>query len=259
MSAGPIRINSAAGRPLAGALTTPTGSPRGAVVICHGMLSDMTSAKHVALAERLSAAGWLALRFDFTARGASLALNPGWQPGRIRYSDQTADLAGALATMRARLPEGAPLAVVGSSMGGATSLLTAALEAAPLAALATIAAPARPATPRSQRFTPEVEARWRRDGRLDFDGVMVESGYLDDAAAHDVLAAAAAHPTTPKLFVHGLADDLVPPTDARELAEAAGPSAALLELPGADHRLSDPADLERAIAAIVAHIDRAGT
>jgi fermentation-respiration switch protein FrsA (DUF1100 family) len=60
-------------------------------------------------------------------------------------------------------------------------------------------------------------------------------------------------PPRPLLIVHGANDDVVPITDARELADAARPTAELRILVGAGHMLlHDP----RAIALLLGWFDR---
>ena len=60
-------------------------------------------------------------------------------------------------------------------------------------------------------------------------------------------------PPRPLLIVHGANDDVVPITDARELADAADASAELRVLAGAGHMLlHDP----RAIALLLGWFDR---
>jgi uncharacterized protein len=69
------------------------------------------------------------------------------------------------------------------------------------------------------------------------------------------LRAAAALAPRALLIVHGADDDIVPLSDARELADAAGPGAELRVLPGAGHRLrADP----RALALLEGWLERQG-
>jgi putative redox protein len=93
-------------------------------------------------------------------------------------------------------------------------------------------------------------------------GVITSDGYPADVAAWGAAfsalrpaAAAAAMGRRPVLIVHGAEDDAVPVSDARTLAEAAGPQAELRILPGAGHRLrADP----RAVALLVGWLERQG-
>jgi len=69
------------------------------------------------------------------------------------------------------------------------------------------------------------------------------------------LRAAASLAPRSLLVVHGAEDDVVPVSDARQLADSAGPGAELRVLPGAGHRLrADP----RAIALLVGWLERQG-
>ena len=60
------------GQALSGVLHHPEAStPRGGVILCHGMESDKESDKLVLLSRELAGRGLLALRFDFACAGKS--------------------------------------------------------------------------------------------------------------------------------------------------------------------------------------------
>src|SRR5688572_30743095 len=71
----PVTMRSRRGARLAGLLHLPAGreSPAGCptVVLCHGMESTKEGTKHQALAARLTALGYVCLRFDFSYVGES--------------------------------------------------------------------------------------------------------------------------------------------------------------------------------------------
>ena len=71
----PLRLASRRDVRLAGLLHLPAGvaavAGRPAVVLCHGMESTKDGTKHRALAARLSARGYVCLRFDFSYVGES--------------------------------------------------------------------------------------------------------------------------------------------------------------------------------------------
>jgi len=91
-------------------------------------------------------------------------------------------------------------------------------------------------------------------------GVITSAGFPTDIAAWGSAfstlrpaEAAASMRSRPLLIVHGAEDEAVPVSDARTLAEAAGPGAELRILPGAGHRLrADP----RAVALLVGWLER---
>lgn len=244
-----VAIPVAAGLELAGRLHLPERPPAAGVVICHGMLSHKDSDKHLALAQRLCAAGLAALRFDFQGRGQS--------PGdmlELTYSRQLVEARAAAALLR-RDAGVRRLGLAGSSMGGAVAVLLAASGEPPVAALATMAAVGRPGRLGERMIDAEQLAAWQRRGWIDFDGQRVGWAWLEDGRRSDVIAAAG-RIGCPWLLLHGERDEVVPPEDGRLLAAAAGGRAALELVAGADHRFSDPALRERAVARVADFLSR---
>jgi NTP pyrophosphatase (non-canonical NTP hydrolase) len=123
-----VRFPSTGGYDLVGLWTDPprgdgsARAARAAIVCAHGMLSSKESDKFQVLAERMWREGVACLRFDMSGRGES-----GGDPSRILYSQETLDVASAVAFARAR--GRSEVALCGSSMGGAVSVLYAALDA----------------------------------------------------------------------------------------------------------------------------------
>jgi uncharacterized protein len=119
---------------LSGRLRRPDGAPRGVAVLSHphpAFGGNMDVWLLPRLAERLAAAGWLALRYDVRGVGAS---QPG--PGRWDGATEHLDLAGAIdrAVAEVAPPAGAvspapgdaaalPLVVIGWSFGALLGLL----------------------------------------------------------------------------------------------------------------------------------------
>src|SRR2546421_1679313 len=90
----------------------PTGEPRGAVVIMHG-LKDY-SARYAHLAARLQADGYAVFAFDLRGHGRS----EGPRVAPDDWNDYVDDLDRFLATVEQRVP-GKPVFLFGHSMGGA--------------------------------------------------------------------------------------------------------------------------------------------
>ena len=204
------------------------------VILCHGMEASKEGVKSVRLATALAAAEVNALRFDFSYVGESEGdfLD-------LTVSGEVDDLAGAWRFARSRLS--GPLGVIGSSLGGTVALLFAA-EEPDVAALATIAAVAHPG--RRARALPDHErARWRRDGSYDLHGIRVGAAFLDDVERLDVLARIGAV-RCPLLLTHGTADAVVPCADADAIAERVAGPCSVRRYAGADHRFSDPVQLD---------------
>jgi pimeloyl-ACP methyl ester carboxylesterase/NTP pyrophosphatase (non-canonical NTP hydrolase) len=243
-----VRFSSTGGYDLAGLWTDPprgdgsAPAARAAIVCAHGMLSSKESDKFQALAERMWREGVACLRFDMSGRGES-----GGDPSRILYSQETLDVASAVAFVRAR--GRSEVALCGSSMGGAVSVLYAALDAS-VRAVATLAAVSRPGHFARQMPEPE-RARTLARGYFEYDGVRIHADYLEDAEASDVLEAAARLATSGRalLVLHGDADTVVPVEDGRLLAGAG--RGRLVTVEGADHRFSREADFERVLGHLV--------
>jgi hypothetical protein len=122
-------------RRLDGRLALPATARSGAVV-CHPHPlygGSMDNPVVVATAAALAGAGRATLRFDFGGVGRS-------QGGHGGGPDEVRDVQNAAASLRARLPTGAPLVLVGYSFG-AWAALTAAGETPDLAHVVAIAPP----------------------------------------------------------------------------------------------------------------------
>lgn len=243
-----VTFPSRRGSRLAGVVHAPrAGTARGAgVLLCHGMESTKEGSKLKLLGARLSSAGFTVLRFDFSYVGES--------EGKfedLTFRGEVEDLTGAFAFLRSRVA--GPIGVAGSSMGGAVALLHAAEEPG-VRALATIAAVARPARALAELRPPEIE-RWRSEGTFALGGVRLRSTFLEDVETLDVLGACA-RIRCPTFIAHGDADRVVPHSDAEEIAGALAGEHRLEIYPGADHRFSRPADLERLIGDCAAWLDR---
>lgn len=217
----------------------PTSASRGAVILCHGMESDKNSEKLIYLSEALASRGILALRFDFSFVGESSA-----KFEDITYSGEVEDLGAAYAFVQNRDP--GKIAILGSSMGGSVALLFAAEEPA-VAALVTVAAPVHPEQFPRRILTPKQIDQWRNQGFTLYHGQRLNVSLLHDLEKINVCEAVK-RITCPVLIVHGDADELVPVKEAHELHGCLNHLKHLLVLRGGDHRLSNPAIMQRAIA-----------
>jgi pimeloyl-ACP methyl ester carboxylesterase len=189
---------------LAYALFRPDGEPSGGVVVLHGAGSQKEN--HFDFARACRAAGLAAVVFDQRGHGASGGALDG------RAIDDVATIAGLL-------PDGGPVALRGSSMGGWLALAAAGAVAA--AAVVAIC-------PASS----DQLARGLRDGRFDFGADPATLAPLLESV--DLTAAAAALGDR-LLLMHAEGDESVPVEQSRAL-HAAAPDSRIEVVPGGDHR-----------------------
>jgi putative redox protein len=199
------------------------------------MESTRGGTKQTAIVERFVPLGWTVLRFDFSFVGES--------DGKFEdmtISGEVSDALGALDFLDDYTPTATVL--LGSSLGGAVALLTAAQEQDRVNAVATIAAVGDAAI-FTEGLTPREIADWRKTGRRRWrDGVM-KSTFLKDVESIDILAAVR-RIRQPLLLMHGTADDVVPFEHAERIAAAASGSVRLEAFPGVGHRFEEPKALE---------------
>lgn len=226
----PFSITSG-GQNLAARLHVCVDQPRARVVIAHGLFSSMASDKLTNLARFICRAGCLVLQFDHSGCGDS--------SGDISQTTLSSRRDEFVAAVRALEGEGdAPLIYIGSSMGG-TAAAMAANVVPPLCSVLWSApwdwfelmenigdqadAPKLPLMPR------DIQGH-------DLDGVL---GRLANAC-----------------FIHGELDEVVPVAQARRGYQLAREPKDLLIIPGADHRISDPADQKTAFQHTLDWINR---
>ncbi|MEA2659538.1 MAG: hypothetical protein QOF64_2134 [Candidatus Binatota bacterium] len=207
------------------------------------MESNKNSEKLVDLGTALAERGILALRFDFAYVGESDV-----KFEDITYSGEVDDLRAAYALVQSRRP--GKTAILGSSMGGTVALMFAAQEPQ-VAALVTIAAPLHPENFPKRILTPAQIQKWRELGFTTYHGQRLNASLLDDLEQLDVVESAR-RIGCPVLILHGDADDVVPVAEAYELAACLTATKRLEIFKDTDHRLSDSAVMQRAMAAALA-------
>jgi uncharacterized protein len=234
-----VVFRNARGHKLVGIVHHLTTQPTAAVILCHGMESSKESEKIVGLARQLSQRGILALRFDFAGSGASEG-----KFEHVTFSGEVDDLRAAYQVVVKYPPK--KIGVFGSSMGGTVALLFAA-EEKNIAALVTLAAPVHPERFTERFLTPEEAREWRERGYIIYHGRRLNVSLLEDGEKLAV-AEAARKIFCPALVIHGDRDDTVPVEEGRELYAALGGAKKLRILEGANHRLTEPAELQTAVA-----------
>jgi alpha/beta superfamily hydrolase len=236
---------------LAGFLAEPavvqaTGRRRG-LVLCHGFPAGPRGAStsgetYPELAASLAnATGWTVLTFNFRGTGESA--------GDFSLGGWLTDLRAAVDRLTGAVDAGVWLA--GFSVGGALALCVAG-EDERIRGVASLAAPAD-----FEAWAAEPAAFLGHAREL---GVIRKSGFPADFAAWAAelsearpLQSISKIPPRPVLLVHGDNDDVVPLSDGRALADAAGGEVDFRVVAGGSHRLRhDP----RATALLQGWLDR---
>ncbi|APE36858.1 alpha/beta hydrolase [Nocardia mangyaensis] len=103
----------------AAAHSSNAGSPRGSVLLVHGITVDLDEGggMFVRLADQLVAAGFDVLRFSFRGHG-----NSAGTPRGVTVSGECLDLQAAVEEIRARFP--GPLSIVAASFGAVATALS---------------------------------------------------------------------------------------------------------------------------------------
>jgi putative redox protein len=185
-----------------------------------------------AAADRLTAAGFHVLRFDFSGNGQSEGSFI--ETSYTKYIAEMEDAANFLKTCGVKW-----LGFAGHSMGAAVSVL-AASRFSEIQAVCAIAGRFSPMDP-YRIFSPAEMQRFQESGRLQFVSrgrqLELDSRFFNDMLSYDMLAAVASL-NPPLLVVHGTQDDIVPAEQA-VMAQAINPGhLKLVMISGADHFFS---------------------
>jgi pimeloyl-ACP methyl ester carboxylesterase len=196
------------------------------VVIGHGVTGAKDRPFLVALADELAAAGHHVLRLSFAGNGDS--------EGDFRectITKEVEDLGAVLDTLGDRA-----VTYVGHSMGGAVGVLRASRDRR-ITRLVSLAGMAHTAAFAQREFgevKPDEGVMWEDDD------CPLSQGFMADMARIDTVVGAARTVKVPWLFVHGEADDVVPPQDTRDLLAAATAPTEAVFIPGANHAFAPP-------------------
>lgn len=212
------------------------------VVFLHGLRSDMSGTKAMALEAACRARGQAFLRFDCTGHGAS--------SGRFEDGTMSAWRDDTLFVLD-KVTEG-PLVLVGSSMGGWLMLLVALARPERVAGLVGVAAaPDFTEDLMWARMAPEKRAVLERDGIVwepsdyDEEPTAVTMALIEDGRRH-LLLRGEIPLDVPVRLLHGMRDPDVPWEVSMQLAAALRtPDVEVTLIKAGDHRLSEPADIER--------------
>jgi pimeloyl-ACP methyl ester carboxylesterase len=194
------------------------------VVACHGLSAFKDSDKYLRLGEALPAAGLALARFDFRGCGESSGVEE-----ETTIASRIEDVEAVLAFLAEHPRLDGRFGLLGSSLGGFVALHVAAR---------------RPGLPVVTWNAPVSLTELANDDLRENRALGVPFA-LEYATGRYALA-----PAVPQhLVIHGDADEVVNLEHGVALHEAALDPCDLLILPGADHRLTNPAHLTRAIDA----------
>jgi len=243
-------------QPIIGNTHVPDGEPRGMVIIAHGFKGYKDYGMFPRIAQRLSDAGFIAHRFNFSHSGMTNKFDTFERPDlfeRDTWNKQVYDLKSVIEWSVAQRPHktntALPYILFGHSRGGVATLLT----AGRLAEDASFPQPAGVVTASSpDRCNPLSEndaAQLLTNGYLESPSsrtgqtLRVGKGFLqeqlDEPQQHDVLALAS-RINCPVLVIHGKADPTVPADAAQRITQAVGKQAELLLIPDGDHVFNTP-------------------
>lgn len=201
----------------------PVARPRCAVVLVHGFSAGKDHPDVVGVAERLRGAGFHVVAHDGRGHGDS--------GGLCSLGDlERHDVEAAVAAVRDASDR---VVTLGASMGG-IAVMRHAAEYSNVDGVVTVSAPARwelPASPKSMLAAVMTRTRAGRMVARRSLGVRIDPVWADPACPEDV----AARISVPMAVVHGEADRIVRPDNARSLS-AVGTGPRRLELiPGMGH------------------------
>ncbi|UCH76142.1 MAG: alpha/beta fold hydrolase [Rhodospirillales bacterium] len=216
-------------------------------MFCGGFRSDMAGTKATALDAWAQSAGRAFVRFDYRGHGASSgAFTDGtiglWRNDALLVLDQL----GA-----------GPTVIVGSSMGAWIALLGALARPQRVCGLVLVA-PAVDFTealiwnrlPDEARSTLMRDGVWQRPSEYTDEPDRITRRLIEDGRKHLLLGGPIAF-DKPVRILHGLADETVPWEHGLRTAEALTSTDVTVTLiKGGDHRLSDPAALDRLTTAL---------
>jgi len=224
----------------------PSRPPRPGVVFLHGFMADKYGTKAQFLEDWCGREGLAYLSFDQTGHGQSEGL---FEDGTIgSWASDSVAVIEALTT--------GPQVLVGSSMGGWLALLVALRVPQRVAGMVLVAAAAdfteglwHHLTPQ-QRDAVEREGAFVRDTPYATNPLIFTRALFADGQNHSLLR----EPidiTVPIRLMHGQRDDSVPWQTSLTLAERlTSRDVEVLLFKSGDHRLAEPAELQRLVEVV---------
>jgi len=196
------------------------------VILGHGVTGDKDRPLLFWLARALADSGYPCLRMSFSGNGKS--------EGSFVDSNITKEV-GDLTSVMDQLGDGKKIAYIGHSMGGAVGALTAARDER-IKVLVSLAGMVHTKNFCNTEFgdvTPGLGVMWEEE-EFPFS-----QSFLDDMNHIDSTLDAARELRVPWLLLHGLADDIVLPSDSRDIKAVLRGPVNHVEVDGADHSFGD--------------------
>ncbi|MEM1562596.1 MAG: alpha/beta fold hydrolase [Candidatus Bathyarchaeia archaeon] len=211
-----------------------TGAP--CIVILHGLEGNKDSNKWLFVTSRLVSRGYACLRFNFRGCGEGSEKSDG-SFDDTSLTSRIEDYRAALKFLReSRKIDAEKIGVIGSSFGGMTAI--AAQER--VRALVTLS------TPYMIKNLGEIKITYGEHTYYILpSGRRLKETFYEDLKKYNLLEAVRNAP--PILIIHGSADDLAPVDHALRLFELAPEPKGIEIIEGADHFLTKPEHLERAV------------
>ena len=194
------------------------------VITLHGLESSKDSGKWPTIAARLTDEGYACLRFNFRGCGRGSEKSEG-EFEDVRLTGRIRDYKAALQFLQGTdKVDMSRLGVIGSSFGG---MVAVAAQDKRIKAMVCLSTP---------YYLPHIS---RGAGRR------LKKGFYNDLRNYELLEAVRTAP--PILILHGSSDEVVPPTHAQKLYEAAREPKRLEIIEGADHVFSQREHLKKVI------------
>ena len=231
-----IHLNNQWGEKLSGTLHWPESSKERGVVLGHCFTCSRHTGILRQLAQDLSRAGFLALRFDFSGNGQSEGLF-----SESTYSKQVSEMQTAVDYLADKGAEW--IGAAGHSMGGLISFLAGA-QTDSIKAVCTLAS--RLTGFRAMHFlSPEQRRTLKRDGEVVFSSrgrtLKLTNEFFADAGSFNPVALIN-NLHKPLLVIHGKMDEIIPVEEAYKVRDLNSDKVGFQFIPHADHMFSREED-----------------
>ena len=229
-----ITFKSADGTTLVGLVAKPTGTPRGAVVLAHGITVEKNEGGfYTRLAAHLAQRNLSSLRFDFRGHGDSQG-----KSDQMTIRGEIDDLSAAVDTLASG---NSAVSIVGTSFGAAIAIEYAHRHAEKVLSLSLLAPVLdfrrtflQPETEWAEEwFTKKALQKAEKTGQLNLDGFVLGKALLSEFAVLKPIDSLRSI-STPTLIVHGSDDSMVPFPVARDASKGL-PHVTFIAVEEADH------------------------